>query len=336
MDRAGKDTAIKLIQDLEHRKYTNLTGGWLEGANCVATVMDGKETLHSHIVLLSDGHANVGILDPDMIIEHAEQLRKRGVYTSTVGIGDNYSSVQLQKLAEYGGGRMHDAEHPAEIAGVVGGELNELRNSYLDDLVLTIEAPGNVVIQNVGGFPESNENSSKQLYLGSLKRDGDKKLILRIKTSKGSPSDTLQFNCIITGRIQGSERTFKQKQSISLNYASDKQVDKKKLNTLIAKQVADVWQAAVARQAAQMNRYGNFTLLQSYLESEFLDLADYVRYIPEKKHLLDELQILMENAQKDWDERIRKEIEFQGYRTITSSADYRPNKRDHWSTTFTR
>ena len=40
------------------------------------------------------------ILEPDVLATHAGEMRDRGIYTTTVGIGDNYSITQLQVLAE--------------------------------------------------------------------------------------------------------------------------------------------------------------------------------------------------------------------------------------------
>src|SRR5579883_1371998 len=111
----GRDRALDAIDAIEHRLYTNISGGWLKGAEAVAATMEMQPDAHNHVVLLSDGHANHGILDPLIIRNHAQQLRLRSLNTSTVGIGNNYSATLLQELAEFGGGRMHDAEHPAEI-----------------------------------------------------------------------------------------------------------------------------------------------------------------------------------------------------------------------------
>ena len=59
----------------------------------------------NRVIVLSDGHANRGLVEPGELGHHAAELRKRGLYTSTVGIGDNYSPVQLDAIAEHGGGR---------------------------------------------------------------------------------------------------------------------------------------------------------------------------------------------------------------------------------------
>ena len=92
----------------------------------------------NHVILLSDGPANRGILDPEILSNYASEMRDRGLYCSTVGIGDNYSMTQLQALAEAGGVRMHDAEHAHEIAEVVLAELWEVRKTHPQNIKVII------------------------------------------------------------------------------------------------------------------------------------------------------------------------------------------------------
>lgn len=68
------------------------------------------------MIVLSDGRANQGLLSTDEIASHAQELANRNLLTSSIGIGNDYEARFLQALAISGGGDMHDAEHPDEIA----------------------------------------------------------------------------------------------------------------------------------------------------------------------------------------------------------------------------
>lgn len=112
MDSRGKAQAKSVLKELATRGSTNLAAGWTFGCECVAKEMASRGLASGRVILLSDGHANEGIVDPLQLREIADNLRRRGVFTSTVGIGDGYSEDQLQVIAEHGGGRLHDADAP--------------------------------------------------------------------------------------------------------------------------------------------------------------------------------------------------------------------------------
>ena len=114
------------ISGLTTRGMTFLSGGWFAGVGCAARVAEKDPRMSPRVILLSDGHANEGIVDPDELCEHAKELRLRGVLTSALGIGDGYDEQLLHGIAENGGGRLHDAELTTEISSVLLGELDDI------------------------------------------------------------------------------------------------------------------------------------------------------------------------------------------------------------------
>src|SRR5262249_43185932 len=155
MDDAGKLAARRAIRALETRGMTNLSSGWLTGAERVAEEMERRpgQSILNRVVVLSDGQANEGIRDERELRAHADRLRMLGIATSTVGIGDDYVSTLMELLAEHGGGRMHDAEHAAEIGEVVAAELRDMRQAVLDNVTLSISVPARALVEPYGGFP---------------------------------------------------------------------------------------------------------------------------------------------------------------------------------------
>ena len=85
-----------------------------------ATESPSRTGQATRIVILSDGHANAGVIGSGELARHAQELLARGVTTSALGIGDGYDEQLLGSIAEAGGGRLLDAEAPGD--GVVGEE----------------------------------------------------------------------------------------------------------------------------------------------------------------------------------------------------------------------
>ena len=85
---------------------TYLSGGWIAGCHQLAeaTPADATATRIRRVILLTDGLANVGILDPGVLAQHAGELRRRGIATTTVGVGQDFDEGLLSAMAEAGGG----------------------------------------------------------------------------------------------------------------------------------------------------------------------------------------------------------------------------------------
>ena len=334
MDRIGKSAAKKTIERLDHRIYTNLSGGWLKAAECVARLMLDKPELHGHIVLLSDGYANRGILSPLVLQEHATQLSTRGVKTSAVGIGDNYSSTLLIKLAEHGGGRMHDAQYPHEIVEVVIGELSQILNTCLSDLTVELNFPIGLNITNLCSFPDNIGSTSLIARLGSIPNKATRRLVLRLEVPPKEKSSNLNISGMISGKDPLTQKVVHTKIETSLKYISGRNSARVSRDKEICKIVAETWQASVIRRASELNRIGDLNELKKYLDHELSRFERYCNGLRDADSLIGELILLRKNADTDWQERLRKEIELSSYQYQTTTSDYRSVNRDKWSQTM--
>jgi Ca-activated chloride channel homolog len=60
---------------------------------------------HNRVVLLTDGVANIGITDPNVLTASVERQRKAGIYLNTIGVGmNNHNDALLEQLADKGDG----------------------------------------------------------------------------------------------------------------------------------------------------------------------------------------------------------------------------------------
>ena len=86
--------SAKIIQNeitgLEIRGSSHLAEAWFAGVQSASVVTEKNPSLSTHVILLSDGHANVGMTDPGELSYHTQQLQTLNFKLSTLGIGDGY------------------------------------------------------------------------------------------------------------------------------------------------------------------------------------------------------------------------------------------------------
>ena len=118
MDGSNKARALGAIGQFVVGGCTNLSGGWLAAGALLAESAGHTPEHHRQIILLSDGFANEGVVEPDLLASEARSLLDRGVPTSCVGVGDGYSTV------------------PCDLCGLGSSEAWTLRRCTLHASVL--------------------------------------------------------------------------------------------------------------------------------------------------------------------------------------------------------
>ncbi len=335
MNGLGRKQAVAAIRGMESRDSTNLSLGWLTGSECVAAIEQELAGSHNHVIVLSDGHANAGITDPMVLQHHADQLRMRGVLTSCVGIGNGYSPTQLQALADYGGGRLHDAEYPQEIIEVVFGEFQELQQTVVRDIAVRLSYPSSVVAENLSGFPAVVSSVSTLAQVGMLGAEGERAVIYRVMVPQGKANDVLSFNIDCSWvRTGGEEQVEGPTQSANLRFTQEAFNTFQQRDIPLSLRVATTWQAAVVREAVKLNRSGDLGALRKYLDHELKFFSEYCKGLPKGEKLVDELRAIRQAADRTWDERVRKNLHYSNYLTQQNRTDHRANQKGTWFSQF--
>ncbi len=163
---ADKVSVKRAIAALDARGGTDLSAGYLRGVQEARRVAGPAG---STVLLISDGHANVGVTDPGELAAVAADAHRHGVGTSTLGYGLGYDERVMSALARGGAGSELFAKEPdtavALIAGEVAGLLAQVAQAasvlvrvskhvgpvhVLNDLSVT--ATGDGVLAELGGF----------------------------------------------------------------------------------------------------------------------------------------------------------------------------------------
>ncbi len=175
-DLQDKHAARLNIADVHTGGMTNLSGGLLRGLQEARRVAgDGGSTL----LLLSDGHANAGEIDPAKLASVAASARDHGITTSTVGIGMGYDEVLLSDLARGGQGNHVFAEHGDGAAAAVAGEIEGLLSKTVQAASLIIRPAAAVDTVTVwNDLPGQPVDGGIMVELGDLWAGEERKLVL--------------------------------------------------------------------------------------------------------------------------------------------------------------
>jgi Ca-activated chloride channel homolog len=148
---AAKERAMEALDQVEPRGATDLSSGWLRGCEQVANHLV-REDMVSRCLLLTDGLANRGIQDRNELAVHAAELQRRGVATSTFGVGADFDERLLRDLAHEGGGNFYFIDTAAHVARILTSELGEAIEVTLRNAVLEITLPRGVDAELLSRF----------------------------------------------------------------------------------------------------------------------------------------------------------------------------------------
>ena len=151
----------RLLAGVHSRGGTALHAGWLDGCRALANgqLTVGADTI-TRCFLLTDGQANNGVTDVDLICQDVAGVREHArITTSTFGIGDDYAEELLQPMAVAGGGQFHHLRTPDEIARTFLGELGEVFEIAASAVALEFEVDALATVEVVSEYWTGRRNA---------------------------------------------------------------------------------------------------------------------------------------------------------------------------------
>ena len=282
---AHKRAAIRELGQIQPRGTTDLGGGWLTGCGQVA------EHLLQHQVgrclLLTDGHANRGITDPDELAQHATALRARGVSTSTFGLGAGFDEFLLRQMADAGGGTFTFIDHEFQIHQLLNEELGETLQVVARDVILEVTVPARVTMQALVPYPVERTASGYHIRLPDLVSRQDLEFPLELNFPSGERGQTAACSFTLRDREEVFEAA---SHAITWTHATAAQNEAEPSDRVVDRLVAERHGSAAREEATRLNRdrrYGDARhLLQRASDSIALYADDDAAMLNEVNSLL--------------------------------------------------
>ena len=187
----------KMVQQIQSGSSTALHAGLELGIQKASKMLRDANL----VLLLSDGLANQGITDLEIIGQLAKQAHAKGQTVSTIGIGLDYNEALMAEVAEQGGGHFYHIEDPSEIPSFIAGELGEAANWAARDVQLHLEIPpGTAVLPLLAKYQVSQKNENVVISIGDLPCDAEVEIALRLVILPQKKDDKLT----ISGKLQWS------------------------------------------------------------------------------------------------------------------------------------
>jgi Ca-activated chloride channel family protein len=323
----AKSDAIAALATIGPRGNTNLSGGWLRGAEQVASAIDRDGV--NRVLLLTDGQANLGITDPASLQHHAAELRARGVNTSTFGVGEDFDEALLGGMADAGGGAFRFIAKPDEIPELIGSEVGELLDVTAKDARLSLAGPAGLRVGCLSPFPVEQAGSGWVLSLGDLVADQVVRLVLKLGFPLGEAGRETGVVLEVGdrgGRLTGSETLT---WAFADGAANDAQPRDRDVDRVVARTYAD----RALRDVVNLNRRGDWEASREAL----LAIAKRIRSYAGSDEVLRGIVHELEREAENWS-RMRSELERkQQYssstyalkaRMLDGSATRRPRRDD--------
>ncbi len=246
--------AFSALERIDAMGGTDLHAGWMRGCEHVARNIAG-DTL-SRTLLLTDGLANHGVTEFDVLLERAASLKGGSVGTTTFGVGADFDDALLQGMADRGGGHYYHVQEPAQIEDFVTSEVGELLNVVSRDAALIVRFPPGLEAAVLSPFQHAWSGEELRIALGDLVSGQCVEVVLRLDIAPHRVGQVAGLEVEAVDR-DGVVSTL----GVSRPYLSA--VDPSRSNaesvaTDVERAAASVYAACARQRAIEKNRRSNF------------------------------------------------------------------------------
>jgi len=257
-----KSSITRKIASIQPGGSTALHAGWLQGGVQVSQYLNPEQI--NRVLLLSDGLANVGETNPDTIATDVHGLAKRGVSTSTMGIGNDYSEDLLEAIARSGDGNYYYIESPQQLPEIFQTELRGLMATVGHTVSLRIEPQAGVEVVDV--FNDLDVNRQGDYQLPNLVVSNSIEVVIRLYVPAISQATDLCY-FRLAWNDPNQEQQQVQRMTLHLPVVPFAELEEFPLNPEVQQQVARLMAARAKEEAVRSLDRGDFAAAGASLQA---------------------------------------------------------------------
>ena len=156
----------RAIDCLEPNGSTNLHGGLMLGY--AEAKKHHRNGATNRVILLTDGIANEGVVDPGRIAAESSEFNGQGIDLSTIGVGNDLNNDLLRTLARSGRGLYHFIADYKDIDKVFVNEVQSLISSVAKKVEVRIEYGPGLQLEKIYGYQPRYGNGNVSVKLDDM------------------------------------------------------------------------------------------------------------------------------------------------------------------------
>lgn len=173
----------EVINGIEPGGSTNLHAGMVLGLREV----ERNFNIHrnNRVMLLTDGIANQGEIDPVKIAADALRYNEKGIYLSTIGLGLEFNDSLLIKLADQGEGGYTFVDSAEEMDRVFREQVNSLKQRVVDEVSVQIFPADGVRLIGLTGYEGTPPAEGASVKLWPMSIEDCQVVLAQLQVSSG-------------------------------------------------------------------------------------------------------------------------------------------------------
>ena len=285
-----KNTLLEKLRHIHSRGSTALHAGWVEGGMQVSQYLNPAQL--NRVIVLSDGLANVGETRPDAISSDVHGLAQRGVSTTTLGIGDDYSEDLLAAMARSGDGNFFHIESADQLPTIFETELSGLAATLGQRVSLGVKPGNGVTVMDV--LNDFDQTDTRRYKLPNLMVGSPIQVVVRLQVPALERSgELMQVRLAWDAAEQPGRQVLRA--GLELPLVSAEQFSDFPANTAVQEQVALLMAARARREAVMYSDRGDYAAATDSLSRALGTMAA----MPPSAILMEE-QAVLEDLEADY------------------------------------
>jgi len=247
--------AVRAIMSIEARGSTDLCGGWLRC--CEQVALAPQPGAVTRVLLLTDGLANHGVVDSHEIVGHAGELRRRGVSTTTFGVGEDFDEHLLGRMADEGGGHFYYVQRDEQIPRAIETEVGESLEVTLRGAQLRVGPADLATVAPLAAFPTRREGDEWVIELGDLASLQELIVPVRVSFARHGIGGLAGSAVRLSFSVVGASVARTSADAV-WTIVTGAEVGAQARNLAVDRAVAQAYAALARREAGRLNRDGDF------------------------------------------------------------------------------